>query len=175
MRPASTSTAPSAITSRAGFMVSTVADRISSFPDMRRKATGFRAGMPLAARWRMIPISRTATAIALTAALASFGAAARNPLTSLHPEEFYPDAAPLLATPDEFGPFIMRVQEKLRQLGFDAGPVNGGFGAKTQAALAQFQLAHTLPASGQLDEATLQALGVSREAQQDNTSPPPRS
>ena len=97
--------------------------------------------------------------------LLSVGAAARNPLTSLHPEEFHPDNAVPLATPGEYAPFIMRVQEKLKQLGFDAGPVNGDFGAKTQAALAQFQLANTIPASGQLDDSTLHALGVSRDEQ----------
>jgi peptidoglycan hydrolase-like protein with peptidoglycan-binding domain len=112
----------------------------------------------------MIPLSKTAIAIALAATLASFGTAARNPLTALHPEEFYADDMAPLATPDEFGPFITRVQEKLKLLGFDAGPANGAFGTKTQAALAQFQISNTIPASGQLDEVTLQALGVSRDA-----------
>jgi peptidoglycan hydrolase-like protein with peptidoglycan-binding domain len=55
------------------------------------------------------------------------------------------------------------VQEKLRQLGFDAGPANGDFGAKTQTALGQFQLANNLPVSGQLDDRTLGVLGVQRE------------
>jgi peptidoglycan hydrolase-like protein with peptidoglycan-binding domain len=58
--------------------------------------------------------------------------------------------------------FISEVQEKLRALGFDAGPVNGDFGSKTQAALAQFQLSRTIPASGQLDNETLDELGVKR-------------
>jgi len=58
--------------------------------------------------------------------------------------------------------FISEVQEKLRSLGFDAGPVNGDFGSKTQAALAQFQLSRTIPASGQLDNETLDELGVKR-------------
>jgi len=56
------------------------------------------------------------------------------------------------------------VQEKLRALGFDAGPVNGDFGTKTQAALAQFQLTASLPVSGQLDDPTLDELGVQRDA-----------
>ncbi|HZQ73469.1 MAG TPA: peptidoglycan-binding domain-containing protein, partial [Burkholderiales bacterium] len=55
---------------------------------------------------------------------------------------------------------IQQVQQKLRALGFDAGPVNGDFGSKTQAALAQFQLARSLPVSGSLDAATLDALGL---------------
>src|SRR5512134_4189854 len=58
--------------------------------------------------------------------------------------------------------FISEVQEKLRSLGFDPGPVNGDFGFDTQAALAQFQLSRTIPASGQLDDQTLEVLGVKR-------------
>lgn len=82
-------------------------------------------------------------------------------LTSLHPEEAIPDP-PERASQWAYGGFISRVQEQLRALGFDAGPVNGDFGEKTQAALAQFQLSRTIPASGQLDDQTLAELGVSR-------------
>lgn len=110
-------------------------------------------------------MSRFAIALLAAALAAPLGAAARNPLTSLHPEELLPDDAAPLATPGEYAPFITRVQERLKQLGFDAGPANGDFGAKTQAALAQFQLANTLPASGQLDDATLRALDVKRDEQ----------
>ena len=65
-------------------------------------------------------------------------------------------------SPDEFTGFISQVQERLGALGFYAGPVNGDFGAKTQAALAQFQLSRLIPASGQLDDETLRELGVER-------------
>ena len=57
-----------------------------------------------------------------------------------------------------------RVQEKLRALGFYTGPVNGDIGPYHRAALAQFQLSVPIPASGQLDEQTVAALG-SRETQ----------
>jgi peptidoglycan hydrolase-like protein with peptidoglycan-binding domain len=107
---------------------------------------------------------RALTTLMTVALLTSFAAAARNPLTSLHPEDFHPNDAPPLATPGEYAPFIMRVQERLHRLSFDAGPVNGDLGTKTQAALAQFQLSQNIPASGQLDDATLQALGVTRDA-----------
>ena len=60
--------------------------------------------------------------------------------------------------------FNKRVQEKLRALGFYTGPVNGEIGPNTQAALAQFQLSVPIPASGQLDEQTVAALGVERAA-----------
>lgn len=92
------------------------------------------------------------------------GAPAANALTSLHPEEAHPDSTEKV-TPDPYTDYIKRVQERLHAHGFNAGPVNGDFGAKTQAALAQFQLSQALPASGQLDDQTLAALGVQREAQ----------
>jgi peptidoglycan hydrolase-like protein with peptidoglycan-binding domain len=90
------------------------------------------------------------------------GAIAADPFTSLHPEEAYPDPEKPVSQDQYFG-FISQVQEKLRALGFDAGPANGDFGAKTQAALAQFQLSRTIPASGQLDDATLAELGIERD------------
>lgn len=60
--------------------------------------------------------------------------------------------------------FIKSAQEKLNALGFYSGPINGDFGPYTQAALAQFQLSRTLPASGQLDAETSLELGVARDA-----------
>lgn len=83
-------------------------------------------------------------------------------VSSLHPEEAIPDNLPPLASPGPHAELIKQVQERLHALGFDAGPVNGQFGTKTQAALAQYQLAMTLPASGMLDDATLRELGVQR-------------
>ena len=90
-------------------------------------------------------------------------ALASGPFTSLHPEEHEPDPVGQ-ASIDQFTDYISQVQEKLRQSGFDAGPVNGDFGGKTQAALAQFQLSLNIPASGQLDDESLKALGVERPA-----------
>ncbi|HTG96512.1 MAG TPA: peptidoglycan-binding domain-containing protein [Burkholderiales bacterium] len=90
-------------------------------------------------------------------------ALASGPFTALHPEEHLPDPVEQ-ATADPFTDYIGQVQERLRALGFDAGPVNGDFGSKTQAALAQFQLSLNIPASGQLDDETLNALGVQRPA-----------
>jgi peptidoglycan hydrolase-like protein with peptidoglycan-binding domain len=92
-------------------------------------------------------------------------AAAANAFTSLHPEEAYPDPTGTVSA-DPYTGFITGVQEKLRELGFDAGPPNGDFSAKTQTALGQFQLSRNLPASGQLDDRTLAELGVQRVAGQ---------
>jgi peptidoglycan hydrolase-like protein with peptidoglycan-binding domain len=88
-----------------------------------------------------------------------------GPFTALHPEAAYPDPVDK-PSQDPYSGFIRQVQEKLRELGFEAGPPNGDFGAKTQAALAQFQLSRTIPASGQLDDQTLAELGVTRDAPQ---------
>jgi peptidoglycan hydrolase-like protein with peptidoglycan-binding domain len=96
----------------------------------------------------------------LAALLVPLTAVAADALTSLHPEEAYPDNSPLLASPGDYADLFKRAQERLHQLGFDAGPVNGDLGAKTQAALAQFQIANGLPASGMLDDATRAELGV---------------
>ena len=66
------------------------------------------------------------------------------------------------ASPQPSADINRRVQEKLRERGFYAGPINGDIGPNTQAALAQFQLSIPLPASGQLDDQTLAALGIDR-------------
>ena len=103
----------------------------------------------------------TCISLALSAALVSPAAAVGpDSTTSLHPEEAIPDPGGDVPQGGQFADFNKRVQERLRQLGFDAGPVNGYFGEKTQAALAQFQLANNLPVSGSVDEATLDALGI---------------
>ena len=102
--------------------------------------------------------------LAFVLLLAPLAAGAEGAFTSLHPEEAYPDPTGT-ASPDPYSGFITKVQEKLRELGFDAGPPNGDFGAKTQTALGQFQLANGLPVSGQLDDRTLGVLGVSRDVQ----------
>jgi peptidoglycan hydrolase-like protein with peptidoglycan-binding domain len=94
--------------------------------------------------------------------LAPLLASAASPFTSLHPEEAIPDPTER-PSPGPYSEFIGRVQQRLLALGFDAGPVNGDFGTKTQAALAQFQLSRAIPAGGQLDDRTLAELGVARE------------
>jgi peptidoglycan hydrolase-like protein with peptidoglycan-binding domain len=123
------------------------------------EARDFTAGMRLARRSGMSPLLHSLAAVLLAAPLS---AAAAGAFTAIHPEEAYPDPTERPSA-DPYSGFISRVQQKLRELGFAAGPVNGDFGAKTQAALTQFQLSRTLPASGQLDDHTLAELGVSRD------------
>jgi peptidoglycan hydrolase-like protein with peptidoglycan-binding domain len=107
-----------------------------------------------------VSLHRLALAFLLVAPLSALGAGA---FTSLHPEEAYPDPVGQPSA-DPYSGFITRVQEKLREAGFDGGPPNGDFGVKTQTALTQFQLSRNVPASGQLDDQTLAELGVQRDA-----------
>jgi peptidoglycan hydrolase-like protein with peptidoglycan-binding domain len=101
--------------------------------------------------------------LGITALLVQFSVHAATPFTSIHPEEAYPNDAPPLASAGDHAPLFKAVQERLLEEGFDGGPANGNFGAKTQAALAQFQLSRNLPVSGALDVRTLDELGVDLE------------
>lgn len=105
--------------------------------------------------------------LACAALMVQCPATAAGSFNSNHPEEGYPDDIPAVASGGPFADLLAQVQEKLHQYGFDAGPVNGDFNTKTQAALAQFQLSKLLPASGSLDDQTLAELGVQREAAED--------
>ena len=91
---------------------------------------------------------------------ASSAALADRPVGAMHPEESIPDNLPRLTSPGPYDEFTKQLQQKLNALGFDAGPANGAFGEKTQAALAQFQLATLLPASGMPDARTLLELDL---------------
>ena len=92
---------------------------------------------------------------------ASLAGAAGGAFTALHPEAAHPDPDPRVHS-GPYSALIARVQERLLALGFDAGPVNGDLGTKTQAALAQYQLSVPIPASGALDDDTLRNLGIRR-------------
>ena len=49
---------------------------------------------------------------------------------------------------------VRQVQERLKDAGFNPGPVDGQFGPQTREALKEYQKAHGLPQTGQLDEPT---------------------
>lgn len=55
---------------------------------------------------------------------------------------------------------VRKVQQKLNEEGFQAGPVDGIWGPKTQSAVKNFQQQKGIDASGQLDEKTLAELDV---------------
>jgi|RhiMetdeSRZDD1v2_1073273.scaffolds.fasta_scaffold555752_3 peptidoglycan hydrolase-like protein with peptidoglycan-binding domain len=107
--------------------------------------------------------------LASAALLVQGPALAAGSFNSNHPEEAYPNDMPSLTAGGPYADLMSDVQRKLREQGFDAGPVNGDFTTKTQAALVQFQLSRLLPASGSLDDRTLAELGVKREQREAST------
>jgi peptidoglycan hydrolase-like protein with peptidoglycan-binding domain len=55
---------------------------------------------------------------------------------------------------------VLRLQLRLRELGFDPGPADGLFGPKTERALIAFQKANMLDQTGVADANSRQMLGV---------------
>lgn len=54
----------------------------------------------------------------------------------------------------------MRVQLKLRELGFFDGVIDGQLGPKTREAITNYQTLNGLTANGRMDDATLSRLGI---------------
>jgi len=55
---------------------------------------------------------------------------------------------------------VLKAQQLLNALGYDAGIADGVIGPLTRQAITAYQRAQNLPATGELDEATLGALGL---------------
>lgn len=60
----------------------------------------------------------------------------------------------------QFDPIVEAVQQRLTEKGFDPGPIDGASGSRTRGAIRRFQQSVGLPGTGQIDDATLEALGV---------------
>ena len=60
---------------------------------------------------------------------------------------------------------IKKVQETLRDKGYDPGPIDGVMGSQTRAAIRQYQTAENLPVTGHLDGETAGKLGVEKESE----------
>jgi peptidoglycan hydrolase-like protein with peptidoglycan-binding domain len=56
---------------------------------------------------------------------------------------------------------IRSAQQALHGSGVNPGPIDGILGPRTEQALRDYQKKQNLPQTGELDEATLQKLGVS--------------
>ena len=59
---------------------------------------------------------------------------------------------------------IKKVQETLRDKGYDPGPIDGVMGSQTREAISQYQKSENLPVTGHLDAETAGKLGVGRES-----------
>ena len=60
---------------------------------------------------------------------------------------------------------IKKVQETLRDKGYDPGPIDGVMGSQTRAAIRRYQTAENLPVTGHLDGETAGKLGVGQESE----------
>jgi peptidoglycan hydrolase-like protein with peptidoglycan-binding domain len=56
--------------------------------------------------------------------------------------------------------WVLQAQERLKAAGFDPSSIDGTLGPQTRDALRRYQQTRNLPATGELDEGTLQALGI---------------
>ena len=69
-----------------------------------------------------------------------------------------------VAPPPDYGALspdsVRQIQSQLRNLGFYGGPVDGVWGAGTQEAIARFQQGRGLQPNGQINPATLSAMGL---------------
>lgn len=66
---------------------------------------------------------------------------------------------------------VLAAQQRLNELGFDAGPEDGLWGPRTQSALTAFQTESGLPATGQLDAATTAALSADGLGTEETVAP----
>lgn len=72
-----------------------------------------------------------------------------------------PPAPAAVAVPEPLSPAAVRnVQQRLRAMGFYRGPVDGMWGAGTQGAIERFQQGRGLQPTGQINPATVQAMGL---------------
>jgi peptidoglycan hydrolase-like protein with peptidoglycan-binding domain len=55
--------------------------------------------------------------------------------------------------------WILKVQQALQRKGFDPGPIDGVFGPMTREAVRGYQDRYGMPATGELNNQTLYALG----------------
>src|SRR5262245_50872525 len=103
----------------------------------------------------------TIAAIVLPLAIA-FPALAQQGSPQQAPPAASQSTAPVELTRDQ----ITQLQQALNDNGFDAGEVDGVFGAKTSAALKQFQSKAGLQPTGRIDQQTLALVGMSGAAPQ---------
>ncbi|HEV8158399.1 MAG TPA: LysM peptidoglycan-binding domain-containing protein, partial [Pyrinomonadaceae bacterium] len=69
---------------------------------------------------------------------------------------------------------VLRVENRLKELGFNPGKADNRFTAETSRAIGEFQKAKGLPVSGLLDERTGRAMGLAPGGSDSTTAPKPR-
>jgi lipoprotein-anchoring transpeptidase ErfK/SrfK len=95
-------------------------------------------------------LHKHAFALAIAAALAATAAGAQDTAT--------PTSAPAVLGTGDSGDAVLEAQVRLDRAHFSPGEIDGKFGSNVSRAVAAFQRAHGLDASGRVDAATLAAL-----------------
>lgn len=98
--------------------------------------------------------------------------AAITPAPTLAPPAIYAKPTEALLRSGSIGPEVTQLQERLKQLGYYEGEVDGQFGGGTRAAVVLFQQQHGLDADGMAGAETLQRI-FSEQAQQMTVTPKP--
>lgn len=78
-----------------------------------------------------------------------------NPINLVHPTKIY-----FIGGPDMDAKVVRDIQQALLAAGFDPGPIDGIYGAKTAAAVGAFQQVEGLVVDGEVGQQTSRALGV---------------
>ena len=66
----------------------------------------------------------------------------------------------------------LKVEQRLKELGFEPGPIDGVFDAQTEPTLRGFQKKAGIPETGKVDDATMAELVASNEAKMLHSLPP---
>jgi peptidoglycan L-alanyl-D-glutamate endopeptidase CwlK len=77
----------------------------------------------------------------------------------------------ILLKPGDSGEAVRTIQQKLLELGFSLGSIDGSYGPMTQNAVAAFQQAQGFDATGFVDEQTMHALGYQANYVSSSTLP----
>ena len=81
-----------------------------------------------------------------------------------YPYDYYADDQPSNNGVPAADPTVEAIQERLAQLGYYTGPVDGIFGPTTRDAVANYQVANQLNVTGSLSPDTMQSLGLPEPA-----------
>ncbi len=100
---------------------------------------------------KLLPEPESISAIAAPAVQP---APAVEPVAASNPEPLGPPVLRIEAA----GPAVSQLQKELQELGYYDGPIDGGFGEATQAAVEQFQTDQQLFVDGVVGESTWDAL-----------------
>lgn len=87
-------------------------------------------------------------------------------MDSMGEESMMESHQPKMAAHDLDSRQVSKMQEILKNKGFDAGPVDGIAGPRTKEALSSFQESEGLAVTGKPDKETLQALSPNAETQE---------